>query len=76
MNTTVNYFLRKWVSKDGKSAEYDIEHKDLLYSTLGSTHHGLQCSHVGGTEKHVKIMSLCEQMTKIAKEIDELNDVK
>jgi len=73
MNTTENYLLRKWKSTDESKSLFDIEQKDLIYSQLGETHHGLQCNHIGETEEHKEIMELCIIITNSIKRIDEIN---
>ena len=66
-NLSRHYVIRRWQN----TKTYDIEQKDLIYSTLGTTHHGLQCNHTD--ERHAQIMEKCAQVVKLIQEIDELN---
>lgn len=76
MNNTEDYLIRKWKTKDKKNSSFDIEQKNLTYAQIGTTHHGLQCNHRGGTKKYNEIMKLCVQITDAIKKIDELNTIK
>jgi hypothetical protein len=71
MNKDENYVLRK--HKLNGRWNFDVEQENLIYSDCAPTHHGLQCNHIGGTEKHTQILELCSQMVEIIKKIDELN---
>ena len=64
----IKYNIRVW-----KNKSIDIESDDLIYATLGDKYHGLQCNHIGGTEKHEQIMERCSKIVDLFKEIEELN---
>ena len=62
-------------NKLGNNYVFDIEHRNLVYADCYPTHHGLQCNHLGDSEKYKQIMNLCMQLNEIIKKIDELNKV-
>jgi hypothetical protein len=68
-----NYILRK--HKLGESINFDIEHSELNYADCSPTHHGLQCNHMGGSEKYIEIQGLCKELVNIIKKIDVLNSI-
>jgi len=70
-NRTEHYFFRK--HRLGKMWNFDIESVNLIYSDC-TTHHGLQCNHMGDTPEYEKIMELSSQVVKLIKEIDKLNN--
>jgi len=72
MDNNKDYLIRK--HKLSGRWNFDIENENLVYSDCSPTHHGLQCNFVGGTPQYDKIMSLCEKLSKIIKEIDEINN--
>lgn len=53
--------------------ELNIDGHDLVYAQLGKTHEGMQCNLVGGHKNHKLITQKCNQITKLFREIEELN---
>lgn len=65
------------VWKFGKDQpEINIDGHDLVYSQLGEHHHGMQCNHIGNTENHILITTMCRQIADLFREITELNSIK
>jgi len=53
-----------------KGDEIEIVSDNLLYSELGQTHSGVQCSNL---DNYDQIHLLCCKVAKLMKEIDKLN---
>lgn len=52
--------------------EINIDGHNLVYAQLGTSHHGCQ-SIVSGSDKNDLITEKCRQITKLFREIEELN---
>lgn len=74
MNNTSNYTFRK--HKLNGNICFDIEQENLIYSDCTPTHHGLQCNHVGGTPEHDELLKRCDEVVRLLKIIDKLNNIK
>jgi hypothetical protein len=53
-----------------KSNEIEIKSKNLIYSEVGETHHGVQAKN---TLNYLEILMKCKQVAELIKEIDKMN---
>lgn len=62
-----------WTFGEGEP-EINIDGRELVYSQLGKTHHGVQCMVSGeDEEKHNKILGKMKQIAELFREVNELN---
>lgn len=69
-----NYQIRKAYpgNHSDKYGEIEILSDNLIYTELQNTHSGLQCRNMGNEKM---IHKKCRQVSKLIKEIDQLNQV-
>ena len=61
------------VSRFGNNPSLDIDGENLVYATMGSTHHGLQCNYRGGHPNHKLILRKLKEVEDLLIEIETLN---
>ena len=64
------------VSRYGKNPTFDIDGENLVYASLGTTHHGLQCNHGGAHPNHELMLVKLKEVVDLLLEIEELNKIK
>lgn len=64
-----------WNFNDSRP-EINIDGENLIYAQVGTTHHGLQCNHIGNTTEHNLIQEKCKKISELFREITELNKLK
>jgi hypothetical protein len=64
------------VSRFGNNPSLDIDGENLVYATMGSTHHGLQCNYRGNHPNHKLMLRKLKEVEDLLIEIETLNKLK